>query len=104
MKNIEQICSTSVFTDKLGGKWKLAIIYNLRSRQLRFGQLATLVHGISRKVLTEHLKQMESDNLITRKEYKEIPPKVEYSLTEAGKDLLPLFQKIDSWVTKHYLK
>lgn len=104
MKNIEQICSTSVFTDKLGGKWKLAIIYNLRSRQLRFGQLATLVHGISRKVLTEHLRQMESDNLITRKEYKEIPPKVEYSLTDAGKDLLPLFQKIDSWVTKHYVK
>jgi DNA-binding HxlR family transcriptional regulator len=47
---------------------------------------------------------MESDNLITRKEYKEIPPKVEYSLTDAGKDLLPLFQKIDSWVTKHYVK
>lgn len=104
MKNIHQFCPTSVFTDKLGGKWKLAIIYNLRNRHLRFGQLATLVHGISRKVLTEHLKQMENDNLITRKEFKEIPPKVEYGLTDAGRDLLPLFQKIDNWVSKHYSK
>ena len=104
MEDINQNCPTSIFTDKLGGKWKLAIIYNLRNRHLRFGQLVTLVHGISRKVLTEHLKQMENDKLVTRKVYKEIPPKVEYALTDAGRDLLPLFQQIDSWVSKHYLK
>jgi DNA-binding HxlR family transcriptional regulator len=86
----------------LGGKWKLAIIYNLRNRNLRFGQLANLVDGVSRKVLTEHLRQMEEDKLIVRTVYKEIPPRVEYGLTQAGKDLMPLFQKIDDWVRKHY--
>ena len=70
---------------------------------MRFGQLATLVEGISRKVLTEHLRQMEQDKLITRTIYKQVSPKVEYELTEAGKDLMPLFQKIDSWVRKYYI-
>ena len=102
MEGLEELCPTSIFADKLGGKWKLAIIYNLRNRSLRFGQLATIVEGISRKVLTEHLRQMEEDKLIIRTVYKEVPPKVEYELTEAGQDLMPLFQKIDAWVRKHY--
>ena len=103
MKGIEELCPTSIFEEKLGGKWKLAIIYNLRNRNLRFGQLANLVDGVSRKVLTEHLRQMEEDKLIIRTVYKEIPPRVEYGLTQAGKDLMPLFQKIDDWVRKHYV-
>jgi DNA-binding HxlR family transcriptional regulator len=102
MKGIKELCPTSIFAEKLGGKWKLAIIYNLRNRNLRFGQLANLVDGVSRKVLTEHLRQMEEDKLIVRTVYKEIPPRVEYGLTQAGKDLMPLFQKIDDWVRKHY--
>ena len=102
MKGIEELCPTSIFAEKLGGKWKLAISYNLRNRNLRFGRLANLVDGVSRKVLTEHLKQMEEDKLIVRTVYKEIPPRVEYGLTQAGKDLMPLFQKIDDWVRKHY--
>ena len=102
MKGIEELCPTSIFAEKLGGKWKLAIIYNLRNRNLRFGQLANLVDGVSRKVLTEHLRLMEEDKLIVRTVYKEIPPRVEYGLTQAGKDLMPLFQKIDDWVRKHY--
>jgi len=102
MKRIKELCPTSIFAEKLGGKWKLAIIYNLRNRNLRFGQLANLVDGVSRKVLTEHLRQMEEDKLIVRTVYKEIPPRVEYGLTQAGKDLMPLFQKIDDWVRKHY--
>lgn len=102
MKGIEELCPTSIFAEKLGGKWKLAIIYNLRNRNLRFGQLANLVDGVSRKVLTEHLRQMEEDKLIVRTVYKEIPPRVEYGLTQAGKDLMPLFQKIDDCVRKHY--
>ena len=79
MKGIEELCPTSIFAEKLGGKWKLAIIYNLRNRNLRFGQLANLVDGVSRKVLTEHLRQMEEDKLIVRTVYKEIPPRVEYA-------------------------
>jgi len=102
MKEIDTLCPTSIFANKLGGKWKLSIIYNLKNKNLRFGQLAVLIEGVSRKVLTEHLRQMEADQLITRKVYKEIPPRVEYGLTQAGKDLMPLFQKIDEWVLKHH--
>jgi len=57
-------CTASIFNKKVGGKWKLTIIYNLRNKDLRFGQLANLIEGISRKVLTDHLKQLEVDNLI----------------------------------------
>ena len=102
MKGIEELCPTSIFAEKLGGKWTLAIIYNLRNRNLRFGRLANLVDGVSRKVLTEHLRQMEEDKLIVRTVYKEIPQRDVYGLTQAGKDLMPLFQKIDDWVRKHY--
>ena len=54
------ICSVGVFTEKLGGKWKLSIIYHLKDRKLRFGQLAARIVGVSRKVLTHHLKQLEA--------------------------------------------
>ena len=97
-----RVCPVGIFTEKLGGKWKLEIIYHLRSRTLRFGQLAAIIDGISRKVLTDHLKQMENDGLICRKSYNETPPRVEYSLTPAAKDLEPLFEKLGAWVQKHY--
>ena len=96
-------CPVSIFTEKLGGKWKLEIIYHLRNKTLRFGQLAAIINGVSRKVLTDHLKQMEKDNLVFRKSYNETPPRVEYSLSPAAKDLEPLFEKLGAWVQKHYL-
>ena len=96
-----KICPVKFFTKKLGGKWKLSIIYNLRNRSLRFGQLAVIIDGISRKVLTDQLNQMEIDGLINRKSYKESPPRVEYSLTKSSLDLIPLFAKIDDWVGLH---
>lgn len=95
---MSKLCSASAFTHKLGGKWKLAIIYNLRNRKLRFGQLATRIDGVSRKVLTDHLKQMENDGLIKRESFKETPPRVEYSLTHASQELEPVLVAIDFWV------
>lgn len=100
--NDHHFCPVGIFTDKLGGKWKLAIIYNLGERTLRFGELVARIDGVSRKVLTQHLKQMEDDGLVKRVSYKEIPPRVEYSLTKAAKDLGPLFQEVDSWARKHF--
>ena len=96
------VCSASVFAEKLGGKWKLSVIYNLRNRRLRFGQLAARIHGVSRKVLTDHLKQMEADGLIKRDAFKESPPRVEYSLTQAAKELDPVLVTIDEWVNTHH--
>lgn len=98
----ENICPASEFNNKLGGKWKLAVIYNLRNRKLRFGQLAAIIKGVSRKVLTDHLKQMEDDGLVKREAFRETPPRVEYSLTKAAKDLEPLLMAIDKWVIKHH--
>ena len=102
MNNENKFCTASVFTAKLGGKWKLSIIYHLSSKSLRFGQLAAVIDGISRKVLTDHLNQLVDDNLINRDSFKETPPRVEYSLTDAAKKLQPVLQSIDSWVRESY--
>jgi DNA-binding HxlR family transcriptional regulator len=102
MNNENKLCTASVFTEKLGGKWKLSIIYYLSSRSLRFGQLAAVIDGISRKVLTDHLNQLVADKLINRESFKETPPRVEYSLTDAAIKLQPVLKSIDSWVRESY--
>ena len=102
MNKENKLCTASIFTEKLGGKWKLAIIYHLSNKSLRFGQLAAVIGGISRKVLTDHLNQLVDDNLINRQSFKETPPRVEYSLTNAAKKLQPVLKSIDSWVRDSY--
>ena len=102
MNNENKLCTASVFREKLGGKWKLSIIYHLSNKSLRFGQLATIIDGISRKVLTDHLNQLVDDKLINRESFKETPPRVEYSLTDAAKKLQPVLKSIDSWVRESY--
>jgi DNA-binding HxlR family transcriptional regulator len=83
----------------LGGKWKLIIINIIRKRDvIRFGQLAASIPNISRKVLTDQLKSLEKDKLISRKQYQQIPPKVEYSLTNKSQNLCPVFKTIEQWV------
>jgi DNA-binding HxlR family transcriptional regulator len=102
MNNENKLCTASVFTEKLGGKWKLSIIYHLSGKSLRFGQLAAVIDGISRKVLTDHLNQLVADKLINRESFKETPPRVEYSLTDAAIKLQPVLKSIDSWVRESY--
>jgi len=85
----------------LGGKWKLLIINTIRKKGIvRFGQLATSIPNISRKVLTDQLKSLQRDNLISRKQYQQIPPKVEYSLTKKADGLCSVFKTIEDWVNK----
>lgn len=86
----------------LGTKWKPIIIYALRSRKARFGQIAASVGLISRKVLTTTLKELETDGIIMRKEFNETPPRVEYSLTEKGLALLPIIINVAEWHMKFY--
>lgn len=102
MNKENKLCTASVFTEKLGGKWKLSIIYHLSNKSLRFGQLAAVIDGVSRKVLTDQLNQLIEDNLINRESFKETPPRVEYSLTDAAKKLQPVLKSIDSWVRESY--
>jgi len=66
-------------------------------RALRFGEIAARIHVISRKVLTDHLREMEADGLLIRQKFKEIPPRVQYSLTEKGLALLPIFNMLEEW-------
>ncbi|WP_196888820.1 winged helix-turn-helix transcriptional regulator [Aureivirga sp. CE67] len=81
----------------IGGKWKPLILYNLEEKSVRFGKLHFLIPNISRKVLTEQLRELESDGLINRKKYNESPPRVEYSLTEKTKQLVPILRQLGEW-------
>lgn len=81
----------------IGGKWKPLIIFNLDKSSKRFGQLDATIPGISRKVLTTQLNELVNDQLVIRTAFAETPPRVEYSLTEKGRDLIPIFRRIAKW-------
>jgi DNA-binding HxlR family transcriptional regulator len=88
----------------LGNKWKPIIIYALRNRKARFGQIHAAVGTISKKVLTSALKDLEADGILLREEFKELPPRVEYNLTEKGHSLIPIIIELAKWDNKHYEK
>lgn len=87
----------------LGSKWKPIIVLVIKDRKLRFGELAVRINVISRKVLTDQLREMEADGLVIREEFKELPPRVEYSLTEKGLALLPILYQLEKWETKYHV-
>jgi DNA-binding HxlR family transcriptional regulator len=84
----------------IGNKWKPIIINVISTHTSRFGQLAAIIPHISRKVLTEQLKELEEDGLLERLVYKEIPPRVEYKLSEKGLAFLPILESIKEWNSK----
>jgi len=86
-----------VTLELIGGKWKVAIIYHLSSGTKRFSELKRLVDGITQKMLTMQLRELEKDGLVNRKVYAEVPPKVEYSLTERGNSLIPVLSPMCLW-------
>ena len=88
--------------DVIGGKWKPLIIYALNDVTLRFSQLLDkLQPRITQRMLTKQLRQLEEDGLVTRKVYTQVPPKVEYSLTEMGKSLMPILDQLCEWGSEH---
>lgn len=101
-KNIIE-CPVTATLDVIGGKWKPIILYVLMSGTKRFGELAVRIPTISRKVLTEQLRQLEKDRLVKRKQYKEIPPRVEYSLTQLGESLYSVFNEMAIWGNENVL-
>lgn len=88
------VCPVATAVSLVGGKWKLLIIRNLRMRPLRFNELQRDLEGISQKVLTDSLRQMMDDGLVYRHDYQEMPPRVDYSLTELGEKLLPIMDAL----------
>ena len=95
-------CPIKHTLDIIGGKWKLFIVLQLfGSEQLRFSQLSKNIPGITNTVLSGCLRDMEKDGIILRHQFNEIPPHVEYSFTERGRDLMPIFYQIMLWGFKH---
>jgi DNA-binding HxlR family transcriptional regulator len=90
-------CPIAATLEYIGGRWKTVILYYLTSGKRRFGEIAVRIPAISRKVLTQQLKELERDGLIMRKEYKESPPRVEYALTDLGQSLSPVFHAMSNW-------
>ena len=84
------VCPVATAVELIGGKWKLLILRNLRTRPWRFNELQKDLEGISQKVLTDSLRQMIDDGLVFRHDYHETPLRVEYGLTELGREILPI--------------
>lgn len=90
-------CAVATTVSMIGNKWKLLIIRNLISRSWRFNELQRDLEGISQKVLTDSLRSMEADGIITRTVYAEVPPRVEYALSELGQSLCPVIDEMKKW-------
>ena len=90
-------CPVATTVQLIGNKWKLLILRNLRMRPWRFNELQKSLEGISQKVLTESLRSMEADGIIVRTVYAEVPPRVEYSLSELGETMRPILDAMEKW-------
>lgn len=103
MKNKEYGCSFEITIDLIGGKWKPVIIWHLGTKGTkRFNELKKLLPDITQKMLTQQLRELEGDNLVERKVYPQVPPKVEYSLTETGESLMPILQMMYEWGERYH--
>jgi len=96
-------CPVATTVQLIGSKWKLLILRNLMARPWRFNELKRSLDGISQKVLTDSLRALESDGIITRTVYPEVPLRVEYSLSELGETLRPILMTMETW-GRHYKK
>ena len=100
MRSKEEIlpeCPVATTVMMIGSKWKLLIMRNLLARPWRFNELQKSIDGISQKALTEALRSMEADGIVSRTVYPEVPPRVEYALTKLGESMRPIIKSMESW-------
>ena len=90
-------CPVATTVQLIGSKWKLLILRNLLQRPWRFNEMKRTLEGISQKVLTDSLRSMEADGLITRTVYPEVPPRVEYALSDLGQSMRPIIKAMEEW-------
>jgi DNA-binding HxlR family transcriptional regulator len=93
----EPACSAEVVLHLVAGRWKLMVIFWLLKSELRFNELQRSLGGITHRTLAKQLREMEADGLVERRDYGEIPPRVDYRLTPLGRSLEPILQAMDSW-------
>ncbi|MFI7104430.1 winged helix-turn-helix transcriptional regulator [Streptomyces sp. NPDC050161] len=98
VQNTSQYCAIEIAMEVLGGRWKLAILKQLIEHgTLRFSALKRALPRITQRMLTRQLRELEADGLVERTVYREVPPKVEYALTEAGRSLQDVAKQLDTW-------
>ena len=97
----EFYCPVKLTADIIGGKWKPMILFYLEGGTRRFGELRKLIPGMTKKMLTQHLRELERDGIIHREVYAVVPPKVEYSLTKHGQSLKPILKLMSAWGVRH---
>jgi DNA-binding HxlR family transcriptional regulator len=94
-------CPVLLTTSIIGGKWKPLILYYLQTRTRRFSELNRLIPRSTKKMLTQQLRELERDAIVSRKVYAQVPPRVEYSITRHGESLRPILQLMSGWGKKH---
>lgn len=94
-------CHTEITLALISGKWKPLILWHLSRKTLRFNGLRRLLPHVTQKMLTQQLKELEEDEIIIRKTYHEMPPRVEYSLSKSGKRLVPVLELLAEWGEDH---
>jgi DNA-binding HxlR family transcriptional regulator len=100
-RNTKYHCAMELTLALIGGKWKSLLLWHLGDNVLRFSELRKSVPQVTQKMLTQQLRELEEDGLVHRHIYLQIPPKVEYSLTEAGKSILPILESMCQWGLKY---
>ncbi len=98
---VEVGCPVEATLKVLGGKWKVLIIYHLNGNSKRFSEIRRSIPGITEKMLTQQLKELEKDGVVSRKVYPQVPPRVEYSMTKYGKTLGPVIGEMRKWGLEH---
>jgi DNA-binding HxlR family transcriptional regulator len=94
-------CAVEATLDLIDGKWKGVILFHLQGGTQRFGELRKRMPGITQRMLTKQLRALEEDNLVIRKVYAEVPPRVEYRLSEIGESLRPVIDTLRAWGESH---
>ncbi|OCA72220.1 transcriptional regulator [Chryseobacterium artocarpi] len=94
-------CDLTYAVCKIGGRWKLLILDKLKGGKLRFSELRKAISGITERMLTLQLRELEKEGLVTRTVYAEVPPRVDYELTEIAIDLIPIWNQLSKWGGKH---
>jgi DNA-binding HxlR family transcriptional regulator len=94
-------CPVELTLDIIGGKWKVVILFWLKNGTLRFGELRQRIPGVSERMLTKQLRELEEHGIVRRKVYPKVPPKVEYGLTDYGRTLRPITNMMCEWGLKH---
>jgi DNA-binding HxlR family transcriptional regulator len=100
---VRPTCPMEFTMNLIAGKWKLVILWHLAvDKTKRYGEIKKSISNITHKMLSTQLKELEKDGLIIRKEYPQVPPKVEYSLSEKGKTLIPILQNMFEWGEEYW--